>query len=150
MTGPQDVLDGETVIHTKPIDLSDVSASSSKQVDLDLEPEVAELIGASAVSAHIEVKDKMIEKEIAKIEITPTGLTPNLTAKLAPSRLSVKVLIPMVLAKKQARALDDLFTATVNLQGLPPGNHEIKPVITGPPEVTIQQIEPESIKITIQ
>jgi len=150
VTGPQLTLGDETLIHTKPIDLSDINGSTNKQIDLDIKPEIAELIGASAVSAHIEVKDRLIEKEIARIEITPTGLAPNLTAKMNPSRLSVKVLTPMILAKKQPKNLDSLFTSTVNLQGLSRGSHEIKPVITGPPEVTIQQIEPESIKITIQ
>lgn len=150
VTGPQDVLGDERVILTKPIDLEDITASTSKQVSLDLKPEVAELIGASAVSVQIEIKDRLIEKELGKIEISPTGLTPNHTAKLVPSRLSIRALMPMTLAKKKNKTIGDLFSATVNLQGLPVGNHDIKPVITGPPEVTIQKISPESIEIIIE
>ncbi|MBA3013802.1 MAG: YbbR-like domain-containing protein [Proteobacteria bacterium] len=150
VTGPQDILGDETIIQTNPIDLSDITASTSKQISLDLKPEVAELIGASAVSAHIEINDKLIEKDLARIEISPTGLTPNLTAKLVPSRLNIRVLIPMVMAKKQSKTLGDLFSATVNLQDLPAGNHDIKPVINGPPEVTIQKISPESVGVMIQ
>lgn len=150
VTGPQDVLGDETIIQTKPIDLRDITASTSIQVSLDLKQEVADLIGASAVSAHIEIKDKLIEKELSKIEILPTGLTPNQTARLIPTRLNIKALMPMTLAKKKNKPLGDLFSATVNLQGLPPGTHDIKPVINGPPEVTIQQISPESVEVIIQ
>jgi YbbR domain-containing protein len=148
--GPQDILGRETVMLTIPIDLSDVTSSTSKQVALDLKPGVADLIGDPLVSANIEIKDKMVERDINRIEIMPTGLLQPHTAKLSPSRLAVKVLMPMVLAKKQSKKIDELFSATINLEGLSPGAHEIKPMVKAPPEVTIQEISLETVVVEIK
>jgi len=150
IAGPQNILGRETALQTIPIDLSDLTSSAKKQVALDLRPEVADLIGDPMVSANIEIKDKMIEKDVNKIEITPTGLLQDKTAKVSPSRLSVKVLMPMILAKKQSKKLDDLFTATINLEGLSPGSHEVKPMVKAPPEVTIQEISPETVTVEVK
>ncbi len=150
LAGPQEILDRETLLKTTPIDLSDITGSTTKQIALDLRPEVADLLGDSMVSALIEIKDKMIEKEVNRIDITPTGLLPNQTAKVSPSRLTLKTLLPMALAKKQNKNIDDLFTATVNLEGLAPGSHEVKPMVQAAPEVTIQEITPESVTVEIK
>ena len=150
LSGPQEVLDSEVLLKTTPIDLSDITSSTTKQIALDLRPEMADLIGDPMVSALIEIKDKMIEKEINRVDITPTGLLPNQTAKVAPSRLALKALLPMSLAKKQSKNVDDLFTATVNLEGLGPGSHEVKPMVQAAPDVTIQQITPESVTVEIK
>ncbi|MDD5757696.1 MAG: CdaR family protein [Desulfobulbaceae bacterium] len=150
ISGPQDVLGRETVLPTTPIDLSEVTSSTSKQVALDLRQEVADLIGDPLVSAKIEIKDKLIEREVSRIEIKPTGLPQNQTVKLSQSRLAVKVLMPMVLAKKQRSNLDELFSATINLEGLPPGVHEVKPMVKAPPDVTIQAISRETVTVEIK
>lgn len=150
LSGPQDILGGETLLETVPIDLTDVTTSTSKQVALDLKPEVADLIGDPMVSAKIEIKDKLVEKELHRIEITPTGLPADKTAKISPSRLSVKVLLPMIMAKKLGKNLSDSFSATVNLDGLAPGAHEVKPMIQATPEVTIQQITPETVTVELK
>ena len=150
IAGPQNILGRETALQTTPIDLFDLTASTSKQVALDLRPEVADLIGDPMVTAKIEIKDKLIEKEINKIEITPTGLLQDQSAKVSPSRLAVKALMPMALAKKQGKKLDDLFTATVNLEGQSPGAHEVKPMVKAPPEVTIQEITPEAVTVEVK
>lgn len=150
VAGPQDILGRETGIHTTPIDLSDVTHSASKEVGLDLRPEVAELIGDPMVLANVEIKDKLVEKDINKIEITTTGALPEQTAKLLPSRLAIKVLLPMALVKKHGKKLDELFTATINLEGLPLGSHDIKPMVKAPPEVTIQEITPETVTVEIK
>ena len=150
VAGPQDILGRETGISTIPIDLADVTHSISKEVGLDLRPEVAELIGDPTVLANLEIRDKLVEKEIPKLEITTTGVVPEQSAKLSPSRLAVKALVPMALAKKQGRKLDELFTATINLEGLSPGPHDIKPMVKAPPEVTIQEISPETVTVEIK
>lgn len=150
VSGPQDVLVRETVMPTTPIDLSEVTSSTSKQVALDLRQEVADLIGDPLVSANIEIKDKLVEREISRVEITPTGLLQDHTVKLSQPRLAVKVLMPMILAKKQRNNLDELFSATINLEGLPPGVHEVKTMVKAPPEVTIQAISRETVTVEIK
>lgn len=150
LAGPQDILGRETAIPTIPIDLSEVTHSTSKEVALDLRPEVAELIGEPTVLANLEIKDKLVEKEITKVEITTTGALPAQSAKLSPGRLAVKALLPMALVKKQGKKLDELFTATVNLEGLAVGSHDIKPMVAAPPEVTIQEIAPETVTVEIK
>ena len=150
ISGPQDILSHQRYLETTPIDLSDVTTSTGKQIPLDLKPEVADLIGDPMVTARIEIKDKLVEKEINKLEITPSGLAPPLTAKLSPTRLSVKALIPMALAKKHGKGLVELFTATLPLEGLIPGSYDLKPLVKPPPEVTIQQLTPESVTVEIK
>jgi len=150
VAGPQTVLTRETVLSTTSIELTGVTASTSRQVALDLRPELAELIGDPIVTAKIELRDTMVEREINKVTLTSTGLLPTQSARLTPSRLTLKALMPMALAKKQAKTLDDLFTATVNLEGLPPGPHEVKPMVSAPPEITIQEIAPESVQAEVK
>jgi len=150
IAGPQTVLGRETTLSTTPIELGGVAANSEHQVALDLRPELAELIGDPMVTAKIEIRDTMVEREIAKVALSPTGLLPTQTARLAPSRLALKALMPMALAKKQAKTLDTLFTATVNLEGLTPGNHEVKPMVAAPPEITIQEIAPETVTAEVK
>ncbi len=150
IAGPQDIVEPETILETIPIDLSDVTSSTSKQVDLDLKPALADLIGDPVVSAKIEIRDKLIEREISGIEITLSGLTATRTATISPRRVDTRVMIPMALSKKQNRAIGELFTATVNLEGLTPGPHKLKPVITTPPGVTVEQMLPETVKVEIK
>lgn len=149
LAGPQNILGREISLLTTPIDLADVTTSTTKQVTLDLKPEVAALIGDPMVSARIDTKDKLIEKEIHRIDIKPNGLAPGHTAKLSPSRAQAKAAIPMALAKKLGKEIGDLFTASVVLEGLPPGTHELKTIVTAPPEVNIQQVTPDTVTVEI-
>jgi YbbR domain-containing protein len=150
VAGPQEILGQEVLLQTKPIDLTDVTASTSKQISLDLSTKMADLIGDPMVTAQIEIKDKMIEKEVGRIEVTPTGLPPTKTVKISPTRLTIKTLMPMALAKRQGKTVGDLFTATVNLDGLQPGPHKVTPILKPPPEVTIEQITPETVTVEIK
>ncbi len=149
VSGPQDVLGSHEIIDTTPIDLSDVTTTTTKQTTLDLKPEVADLIGDPMVEATIVIKEKLVEKEIDKIEVTPSGLAPHHTVKISPNRLTIKALIPMTLAKKQGKKVMDLFTATAPLEGLVPGPHDLKPIIETSPEITIQQVQPETVTVEI-
>lgn len=150
ISGPQDILDPATILETTPIDLSDVTSSTSKQVDLDLNPALADLIGDPVVSAKIQIKDRLIEREIPHIEITASGLPANRTATISPKHVTAKVMMPMALSKKQGKAIGDLFTATVNLEGVAPGPHKLKPTINTPPEVTVEQMTPETVTAEIK
>lgn len=149
VSGPQDILGGQESIETTPIDLSDVTTNTSKQITLDLKPEVADLIGDPMVVAKIVIKAKMVEKEIGKLEITPSGLAANQTAKISPSRLTVKALIPMDLSRQQGKKIGELFTATVPVDGLAPGIHDLKPTVDTVPQITIQQLLPETVSVEI-
>ena len=150
ISGPQNIIHHQQSLETTPIDLSDVTTSTSKQVPLALKPDLADLIGDPMVAVKIEIKEKIIDKEVDKIEINTSGLSPDLAAKILPSRLSVKALVPVSLVKKQGKKLDELFTATVHLDGLLTGSYDLKPTIKTVPEISVQQITPEMVTVEIK
>jgi YbbR domain-containing protein len=149
VSGPQDILGSQVSLETTPIDLSDVTTTTTKQIPLDLKPEVADLIGDPMVAAKIEVKEKVVDKEFDKLEITPSGLGPGLTVKFSPNHLTIKALVPITLAKRQGKKVVDLITATAPLEGLTPGSHDLKPMVETIPEITILQITPETVTAEI-
>lgn len=150
IAGPQEVLGPEEFLKTTAIDLAEVTSTTNKQIPLDLDQRMADLIGDPMVTVQIEVKDKMVEKEVERIEIAPTGLAPPLTARISPSRLALMAQIPMTLAKKQGKELGTLFAATVNLDGLKPGSHEVTPIVTPPQGVTVLHITPKTVTVEIK
>ena len=154
VSGPQSILAREQNLQTEPIDISGLKASTTKQTTLALNPELADLIGDPVVSAQIEIKDKLTDRDIGKIDIAPVGLSLNQTVKITPGKLEVKTMMPTIMARKPNKELKGLFTANVNLEGLPPGSHEVKPTVTVkpsdplPPGVTLQQVNEVGIQQT--
>jgi len=148
VSGAQKTLKDATTIKTKPINLSDQTSSSEKQVALDLTPEVADLIGESVVSARITIKDKIVDKKIRNVPIEVRDLAKNRKAKLTPKSITIIAGVPRVLTRDN-NDLSSLFEAFIETGSLPDGSHEVKITVTPSPKVIINDIVPNTVKVTL-
>jgi len=150
LSGPQIVLGNISKVSTKPIDLSDAVGSAIKQVTLDLQPEIADLIGESVVTARVNIRDKMVDKRITKIPLEINGLVENLQVKIKPSHVSVVSSLPLIVLKNNEK-LRQFFQASLDLSGLPDGRHEVA-VDAKAIEDNFEVIEvaPDSVFVTIK
>jgi YbbR domain-containing protein len=149
VSGPQQTLKDTTIINTKPIDLSGLSGPAVKQVSLDLEPKVADLIGESIVTAQITIKDKIIQKKLTGVPIAVHGLADNRKAKLSPAKTTIIAELPQVTVRN-SKDLALLFEPFIEIDSLPDGTHELQIEIKTSSKITINEIIPRTVNVTLK
>lgn len=149
VSGPQETLKDTTTIKTNPIDLSDVTSSSVKQVHLDLVPKVADLIGESIVSAQITIKDKIIPKKVRHVPVEIHGLADNMKAKLSPDNITIVAGLPRAIVKN-SNNLTSLFEPFIETGSLPDGTHELKVEVKTSSKISIDELVPNTVKVTLK
>lgn len=149
LSGPEAVLGKTEVIMTNPIVLTGMTASTIKQLSLNLSPAIADLIGEPIVTAHVEIHEKIVSQELWKIPITVTGLPPNLTASLSPTKVKVQARLPITMLNGQDPP-KTLFQASVNVSSLQEGDYDLPIEVTPPPRAIVDLVAPATAKVTIQ
>ena len=149
LSGPQAILGSERLLKTRPIDLSDLTGPTIKQVPLDLLPEVAGLIGEPMVTAKVTLKEKIVSREIRKISVTIMDLNEKQRAVISPKMVRVKARLSLIMAKRH-KSLNNLVEATVKAGGLIDGSYELPVRITPAPGVVIEQITPKTLQVKIK
>jgi len=109
ITGPQTVLSQFEVLRTKEIDIKGLSASTQKQIPLDLDPVIVDLIGATTVTADLVIQVKTVKKKIPNfpVEVIIDGVKQRVT----PAKVSITVELPKTLIRKKVD-LNSLFKVT--------------------------------------
>lgn len=148
LSGPEAVLGKTEVIKTRPIVLTGLTESTTKQLSLDLSPEIANLIGEPIVTARIEIKEKIVAQELWKIPIAITGLPPHLAATISPTKVKVQARLPITMLDRPEPA-KTLFQAAVDLGSLAEGEHELPIEVTPPPGAVVDLVTPATAKVTI-
>ncbi len=149
ISGPQEILKNTTALNTRPIDLSDITKSSVKQISLDLLPEIANLIGESIVTAKVTINDKLVNKKIKHVPISTQGLVENRKAKRSSAKITIKANIPKALIRSTNK-LTTLFEPFVDVTSLPDGTHELNIEVKTSPRIKIENISPKTVKITLK
>lgn len=149
ISGPQRVIGNRGEIRTKPINLTEIKSSVTKQVLLKITPEISNLIGEPSITANIKIKKKMVEKEVGKIHIEIKGLARGQHVRVSPRIIRVKARLPMLTAEKYQN-LRKLFHAEINAASLTPGSHELTIKVSTDPEVFVEEIIPPAVKLTIK
>lgn len=148
LKAPAEALKITDFLSTKPVDLNGSTTSISKQVDLDVIPEIEELVGESVVTVKVTIMEKMIPREFVGIPIEFKHAGRYFAYRLSNRQVTVKAELPYRLS--QTRTKTPRVTATVDAGTLPPGRHELPVTVTpDTPGVTITEVVPPTITVNI-
>ncbi len=144
-TGPETVLAPFEVLRTKPIDISGLRASTEIQVPLELDPVIIDLIGATTITASLEIIEETIQKKISKlvVEVKKDGVLQRVT----PATVSVTVALPTRLIRDKVE-LRSLFKVTAT-GGQKDGQMQVKviPAQKFDKPIQILSIEPQNVTL---
>ena len=147
--GPADALDSLLFVNTAPVDISGATQSISHRVPLiDLPAGVTVIDPPSGmVEVRVAIEDiSTTAQTLSALPIQTINLESGLSAQLDPRTLDVVVDGP---SNVLTQMTPNDVKIRVDLSGLGPGVHEVKPEITVPQGVTWIGNEPESVQVTI-
>lgn len=149
LTGPHAVLGDLTQLATSPINIKDLTQSVTKEVTLNLNPSIAELIGETTVTAHIQIFEETILRKIPNLPLTVKDVAAPYTASIIPTKITIKAEIPRSVNRKN-KSLQKFFTATVSAANLPPGAHSVVIRVETDQHAKIVSITPPTATLTIK
>ncbi len=148
LTGPQTVLSQFEVLRTKEIDIQGLRASVLRQIPLDLEPVIVDLIGATTVTAAIDIQVETVQKNISnfRVEVEKDGVLQRVT----PATVSLTVALPKTLIREKVD-LHSLFKVTA-IDEQENGQMQVKVVPTREFEdpIRILHIDPQGVTLIEQ
>ncbi len=148
INGPEALLKKVDGLRTKPLNINGLTKSSMTHTELDIPSKISDIIGQPAVTASIIIEEKMLHKAINNVPViliekeSPQGI------KLSTSSIKVHTIIPYSVAES-TKKLNSLFSASLNTKGLQPGTHKLKVQVTTAQNITILEIQPELITVTV-
>ncbi len=146
--GPTKILADRNLLSTNPIDLSSLTQANTINVGLNLDDEIAALIGDPIVTANIVINEQLVEKTVKDIPIILNHSNPDIAFRLKPKTLSIKADLPYSLANDEER-LKTFFEAVVNAGALPTGTHKLNVKVTPARTVAIKEINPDTIIVEL-
>jgi YbbR domain-containing protein len=147
--GPAEALDSLLFVNTAPVDISGATQSVSRRVPLiDLPAGVTVIDPPSGmVEVRVAIEDiSTTAQTLSALPIQTINLESGLSAQLEPRTLDVVVDGP---SNVLTQMTPNDVKIRVDLSGLGPGVHEVKPEITVPQGVTWIGNEPETVQVTI-
>lgn len=148
LKAPAEALKVTDFLSTKPVDISGATGNVSKQVGLDVIPEIEELVGESIVTVNVAVREKMIPREFVGVPIEFNHAGKHSSYRLSPRQVTVKAELPYRLS--QTRTKTPRVTALVDAGTLPPGRHELPVTVTpDTPGVMVAEVIPPTVTVTI-
>lgn len=145
ITGPQTVLSQYEVLRTKPIELQGLRKSTEIQVPLELDPVIVDLIGATTITAGLEISVETIQQTILGlvVRVEEDGVEQRVT----PATVDVTAAFPKTLIRAGVD-LQNLFE--VSAEGKKEnGQMQVKVVViqkTADP-VQILKIDPVTVML---
>ncbi len=148
INGSEAILKNIEGLHTKPININGLTKSTMTHTELDVSPEIADIIGTPAVTASIIIEEKMLHKAVNKIPVTFAKKESPANLQLSSSEVKVHTIIPYSVAES-TKQLRSLFTASVNTKDLKPGTHKLKVEVAVEKGIKLLEIQPEFITVTV-
>jgi YbbR-like protein len=145
ITGPETVLAPFEVLRTKPIDINGLRASTEIQVPLELDPVIVELIGATTITASLEIIEETIQKKISnfQVEVKKDGVLQRVT----PATVSITVALPKTLIRNKVD-LRSLFNVTAtDVQKDGQMQVKVTPAKTFDNPIRILSIDPQNVTL---
>ncbi|MFW8600738.1 YbbR-like domain-containing protein [Desulfobacterota bacterium M19] len=150
ISGPQKIIGKYKNLPTKPIDLNGLDQEVTRQIYLNIPPEVINLIGSPSITARIIIKEKMVERKINRLTITVIGLAKGKKALLKPRVVQIKARIPMLVNKSTLKPRQ-LFTARVDVSKISASQHSAAvKITTTQPGIIVEDVIPASVNVTIK
>ncbi len=152
ITGPLSTIAKHPILNTFTINLDGLNRSTTIPVQLDLNPELIDLIGEPVVSVKIIVQEKMIKKTVPGIPVNIHDA--NIPIRVMPAKITVEAYIPenlirntpepVMLFRASARPEENNFPqeVTVSVSGITVPDHAPLKIISIHPEKV--QLIPET------
>ena len=148
VSGPRNILEAQLALKTYVINLDGLDHSTTLQVQLNLSPEMLNLIGETVVSVQIAVRERMLKKTVRGIPVNVRGADVPLQTR--PATVAVEAEIPEKLIRDTPE-LAMLFRASVEAGGQKlPGRLPVKVTgitVPGHPPVKIIAIRPDHVLV---
>ena len=145
ITGPETVLAPFEVLRTKPIDINGLRASTEIQVPLELDPVIVDLIGATTITASLEIIEETVQKKISRlpVEVKKDGVLQRVT----PATVTITIALPKTLLRDKVD-LHSLFKVTATGKQKD-GQMQVKviPSKTFENPIQILSIEPQNVTL---
>ncbi|HEB69074.1 MAG TPA: YbbR-like domain-containing protein [Desulfobulbus sp.] len=149
VSGPKNILDAHLALKTYVINLDGLSHSTTLQVQLNLSPEMLNLIGETIVSVEITVAEQMLKKTVRGIPVNVRDA--DVPVKTIPGTVAVEAEIPENLirdtpelvmlfrASVEAKDIQLPKQVQVNVTGVSVPNHAPVKIIAIKPETVLLQ-----------
>ncbi|MBU0676141.1 MAG: YbbR-like domain-containing protein [Proteobacteria bacterium] len=148
LTAPAKLMEGLLFLSTEPIDLSGVKASFTKQIPLDLAPEITRLVGEPVITVRGGIREKRVPKTLYHLPITFTHTADRTLYQLSRQEVDIKVELPYFSA--QSMESTEGITAVIDGASLPPGTYSLPVVVTIPnSQIKLLEVVPAEIVLTI-
>ncbi len=145
ITGPQTVLEKFEVLRTRVIDIQGLKKSTEIQVPLELDPVFVDLIGATTITASLEIEVETVQKTISgfAVIVEKNGVLQRVT----PATVAITAALPKTLIRGKVD-LHTLFEVTAE-EELENGQMRVKVSQTQAfaDSVKILKIEPSTVTL---
>lgn len=144
LVGRPEELDNIRFVYTETIHVDGAARSIATKIDLALPPNTG-IIGSNEVEVFVEVLPIITHVE-TEVVVTHVNLQPGMKATVDPAAVTVTL-------RGYAPALRTLppgsVVVSLNLSGLGPGTYALTPDVSEPPQVTVQNIEPQQLRVVV-
>ncbi len=142
--GPKKDLEQINILKTMPIDVTDLSAAVSREVELDLQKLLLTYVEKKPVVARITIRPREETKVLSNIRVVPTEAAGPV--RLSPSRITATIRGP---APQMQDILADDLEAEVSLKNLKPGRHQLKISLSLPPDLEVVSLKPDTVRVRL-
>lgn len=143
--GPKNEIDRLKFINTIPIDISKLSSSVTRDVELDFQNLSLTYLDSQPLVAKISILPKVQTKTFNNVVVVPYGATGPL--QLDPVKVTVTVRGPVT--NLEVLRPEDI-TARVNLKNLKAGLYEAKVAVELPDGLELLKVSPEKLSVRIK
>ena len=149
LDGPEEVLANILSVVTVPINIDGATETVSTRVGLeDLPPDVRVVNPVDgSVVAVVQIRPRGVTQLLSDLPVQLNGVPEGFTASVEPDSVGV-----VVFASEETMASlgGDEISASVSVEGLGAGRHQVRPSVTVPPEVQWLRTNPEVVVVTLQ
>jgi YbbR domain-containing protein len=142
--GPVSVLSGLTHAITEPVSVTGATAPVTETVNIGAPDPATRLRAPQTARVAVMVVPAPVEWSVSSIRITPQHARGSV--QLTPARVTAWLRGP-----REAMTSDaSLFDATVDVEGLGPGEFQLPVTVVAPERVGVVRLEPSQVKVRIR
>ncbi|MDT8898746.1 CdaR family protein [Thermanaerothrix sp. 4228-RoL] len=144
---PQSVTDLPGYIETVPVDITNAKDDLDVLVPLNLPPGISVVGDQTQVLVRVGVAAIESSVTLPNLRVEVSGLAPGYAATVSPEALTVILSGPVALLD---RLQPGDVRVVVNVQDLPPGTHQVTPVVEILlSDLRVESIQPETVEVVI-
>jgi YbbR domain-containing protein len=142
--GPVSVLARLTQAITEPVSVTGASAPTTETVNIGVADSAARLRTPQTAKVDVAITPAPVEWSVGDIAVKPRNAHGQV--QVTPSQITAWVRGP-----REAMTADgNMFDATVDVDGLKPGQFELPVIIVAPARVGVVRLEPAEVKVRVR